>query len=70
MSKKGLHVLLQEPSDNDNDVMDSGPNIPEDPDWPWSRHFHAYIDALEQVPDDWTAIKWWGVSFVYGAILS
>lgn len=72
MSKKGLHVLLQELSDNElEDVMDgsSGLNIPaEDPDRPWSRHFHEYMDTLDQVPDDWSAIKWWGVSSIFSSI--
>jgi hypothetical protein len=62
--KKGLHTLLHEVSDNDNDATaaSAGPNIPEDPYWPWLRSFQAYLDVVEQVPDGWSAVKWWGVS--------
>jgi hypothetical protein len=61
-SKKGMRALLRELSDDEDDSTSLGPNIPEDPKQPWLRHFRAFIDAAEQVPDGWSAVKWWGVS--------
>ena len=64
-SRKGkkLRTLLRELSDNDNDeIQDSGLQVPDDPQRPWLRDYHAYIDVLEQVPEGWTSIRWWGVS--------
>jgi hypothetical protein len=61
-SKKGLHALLRELSDDEDNPTNTAPDDSEDPDWPWSRYFRAYMDVLEQVPDGWSAIKWWGVS--------
>ena len=63
--KKGLRVLLRELSDEEDNVSDSGLDVPEDPQWPWLRDFYAYMNVQEQVPDGWTAIKWWGVSEVF-----
>ena len=60
-TKGGLRALLRELSDDEDNVTDSPPGILEDPDRPWSKHFSAYMDAIEQVPDGWSAIKWWGV---------
>jgi hypothetical protein len=37
-------------------------DISEDPDQPWLQYYQAYMDINEQVPDGWSAIKWWGVS--------
>jgi len=60
---KGLHALLRELSDDEDDAMaDTGPDVPDDPQRPWLRDYRAYMDVLEQVPDGWTAIQWWGVS--------
>jgi hypothetical protein len=61
-SKKGLHVLLRELSDDEDDASDGGPNVPDDPDRPWLRYFHEYIDKPEHVPEGWSSTKWWGVS--------
>jgi hypothetical protein len=61
-SKKGLHALLRELSDDEDEIATSGHDVPEDPNRPWLRHFCAYMDAIEQVPDGWSAVKWWGVS--------
>lgn len=60
-TKRGIHILLRELSD-DEDTTDSHHGVIEDPNRPWSRHFEAYMNANEQVPDGWSAIKWWGVS--------
>jgi hypothetical protein len=61
--KKGVHVLLRELSDDsdEDDVTNYSRNTPDDPERPWLRHFREYIDAVEQVPDGWSTIKWWGV---------
>jgi hypothetical protein len=68
-SKKVLRVLLRELSDDDNDttVAIMGPTIPEDPYRPWLRSFRVYLDVVEQVPDGWSAAKWWGVSVLIQA---
>jgi hypothetical protein len=42
--------------------MDTGTDVPDDPQWPWLRDYRAYVDVLKQVPEGWTAIQWWGVS--------
>lgn len=61
-TKRGLRALLRELSDDEDNVTDSHTGVSEDPDRPWSRHFWAYMNVSEQVPDGWSAIKWWGVS--------
>jgi hypothetical protein len=43
-------------------ITDAGTSVPEDPERPWLRDFRSYLDAVEQVPDGCSAIKWWGVS--------
>jgi len=63
--KKGVHALLRELSDDEDDIMDCNPNMLDDPERPWLRHFREYIDAVEQVPSGWSTIKWWGVSLFY-----
>ena len=63
---KGLNALLRELSDDEEDVVvDTGLDIPEDPQQPWLHNYHAYMDVPEQVLEVWTAIQWWGVSKVF-----
>jgi hypothetical protein len=58
--------LLRELSDDEDDTMvDAGMDIPDDPQQPWLRDYHAYMDISEQVPEGWTAIQWWGVCFQF-----
>lgn len=60
---KGLRTLLRELSDDENDAaMDTGLDVLDDPQRPWLHDYRAYVDVLEQVPEGWTAIQWWGVS--------
>ena len=60
---KGLRALLRELSDDEEDTaMDTGLDVPDDPQRPWLRDYRTYVDVLEQVPEGWTAIQWWGVS--------
>lgn len=60
---KGLHALLRELSDDEEDSMaDTEADVPDDPQRPWLRDYRAYMDVPEQVPEGWTAIQWWGVS--------
>jgi hypothetical protein len=60
---KGLNALLQELSDDEEDTtMDTGSDVPDDPQQPWIHDYCAYINVPEQVPEGWTAIQWWGVS--------
>jgi hypothetical protein len=70
-SKKGLRTLLRELSDDDDDAgaVNTGPNIPNDPYRPWFGSFRAYLDAVEQVPDGLSAVKWWGVSVLIRDII-
>jgi hypothetical protein len=60
--KKGMCALLHELSDDEDETVNIGPNVPEDPKRPWLQHFWAFMDAVEQVPDGWSAVKWWRVS--------
>jgi hypothetical protein len=61
---KGLNTLLRELSDDDEGTtMDTGFDVPDDPQRPWLRDYHGYMDVPEQVPEGWSAIQWWGVSF-------
>lgn len=60
-TKKSLPVLLRELSDDEDTVPDNNSTAPED-DCPWLQHFTMYIDTVEQVPESWPAIKWWGVN--------
>jgi hypothetical protein len=60
--KRGVNILLRELSDDEDDVAAHNHNMPDDPERPWVRHFQEYINAVEQVPDGWSTIKWWGVS--------
>jgi hypothetical protein len=65
---KGLHALLRELSDDEDNstMMDIGldSDAPDDPQRPWLRDYHAYINVPEQVREGWSAIQWWGVSFL------
>jgi len=61
-TKKGLHVLLRELSDDEDIVTDNDSMALEDPDRPWWQHFTKYVDTVEQVPEGWSTIKWWGVN--------
>lgn len=76
---KGLHVLLRELSDDEDDIMtvtrsdtasgQSGPRLDvplaDDPQRPWLRDYRAYMDVPEQVREGWSAIQWWGVRFSF-----
>jgi hypothetical protein len=59
---KGLQALLRELSDDEDTMMDTGLDVPDDPQRPWLRDYRAYMDVPEQVPEGWSAIQWWGVS--------
>jgi hypothetical protein len=60
--RKGINALLRDLSDDEDAPASTTPGISEDPERPWALCFHAYVDAPEQVPEGWSAIKWWGVS--------
>ena len=68
IKKKGLHRLLRELSDDENDSSAPHASAPVDPDRPWYPVFCQYIDAVEQVPDGWSIVKWWGVSCFFTSI--
>ena len=63
-SRKGkkINALLWELSDDDDNTVDIGVDILSDPQCPWLQDYHAYMDVIEQVPEGWSMIKWWGVS--------
>ena len=63
-TNKGLHALLRELSDDEDDEADTGVDIPTDPRRPWLHDYCAYMDVPEQVPEGWMAIQWWGISFL------
>ena len=61
-TKSKLSTLLRELSDEeDGQSDDEGFTVPNDPNRPWLRDFRSYIDTIENVPEGWTTIKWWGV---------
>ena len=63
---KGIRALLRELSDDEEDiVVDTRLDVPDDPQRPWLQDFRAYLDIFEQVPGGWTAIQWWGVSVLF-----
>ena len=62
---KGLNALLRELSDDKEDTtlaIETELLIPDDPQRPWLRDYHAYVDIAEQVLEGWSAVQWWGVS--------
>lgn len=59
---KKMHALLRELSDDEDDALDIGLDVPDDPQRPWLQDFWAYMNVVEQVPDGWSTVKWWGVS--------
>jgi hypothetical protein len=61
-SKKGMCALLCKLSDDEDETTTMGPNVPDNPKQPWLQHFWEFMDAVEQVPDGWSAVRWWGVS--------
>jgi hypothetical protein len=67
-SHKGLRILLHELSDDEDIAADAHSGTPEDPDRPWAQHFNAYMDTIENIPEGWSAIKWWGVSHLLVAL--
>ena len=68
--KKGLCALLRELSDDEENTIDAPCDVSEDSDRPWLRYFQAYMDINEQVPEGWSAIKWWGVSVLSTPMLN
>ena len=45
---KGLHALLRELSDDEEDmVVDTGVDVPDDPQQPWLHVYHGYMDVCE-----------------------
>ena len=53
-------------NDEEDTAMDTDPGllVPYDPQQPWLQDHKAYLDVLEQVPKEWSAIQWWGVSTI------
>jgi hypothetical protein len=68
LRKTKISSLLRELSDEEDDCdADVHPGrvlstSVDEPAQPWLRDFRAYLDTSEHVPDNWTAVTWWGVS--------
>ena len=60
--KDKAHKLLRIISDDEDDALDIGLDIPDDPQCLCLQEYQAYVNVADQVPDGWTAVKWWGVS--------
>ncbi|KIL55515.1 hypothetical protein M378DRAFT_17877 [Amanita muscaria Koide BX008] len=65
--KTKLGILLRELSDDEEDTdinnADTRDLALEDPNCPWSREFHIYLDTpVETIPEGWTMIAWWGMN--------
>jgi hypothetical protein len=56
-----VHALLRELSDDEAEMMDTGLDVPGDPQRPWFQDYHAYMDVPEQLLEGWSAIQWWSV---------
>lgn len=58
-----IHGLLRELSSDD----ESGDEEPEesevDPQLPWLREFHLYLNSPTLVPNNMSIIQWWGVRY-------
>lgn len=58
-----IHGLLQELSSDD----ESGDEEPEesevDPQLPWLREFHLYLNSPTLIPNNMSIIQWWGVRY-------
>ena len=62
-AKRGkIRSLLRELSEDEDEALDIGLDIANDPQRPWLQDYQAYMNVVEQIPDGWTAVKWWGVS--------
>ena len=64
VAKKGIQVLLHELSDDKED-MDNNDDMLDNADWPWLHYFNQYINIVEQVPEGWSILKWWGTFLLF-----
>ncbi len=55
---KRLNVLLQEVSNDEDATTDDRTGMPEDLKQPWLTEFYKYLNIIEQVPDDCSAVGW------------
>lgn len=64
-----LGALLRQLSD-DEDTPVTSPLA--DPSRPWIREFNMYLDAVDELPDGMSVVRWWGVSdfLFYVAIMN
>jgi hypothetical protein len=57
-----VHVLLRElSSDEDSDDGELEESLL-DPQSPWLKEFHLYLNSATSVPKSMSIIQWWGVS--------
>ena len=57
-------MLPHELSDDEEEVPKDKSDTVADPNWPGYQDFQVYLDAIEQVSEGWSTIKWWGVSLL------
>jgi hypothetical protein len=58
----GIKSLLRELSDDEDEDIPTIPSSSDDSEKPYWREFCGYLDAIHEVPEGMTSIKWWGVS--------
>jgi hypothetical protein len=63
--KQGIKSLLRELSDDDEDGSNTAPAPSDDASKPWRAEFRRYIDAVHELSEGMTTIKWWGVSHLF-----
>jgi hypothetical protein len=57
-----IQSLLRELSDDEDEDSPTIPSSSDDSEKPYWREFRGYLDAIHEVPEGMTSIKWWGVS--------
>jgi hypothetical protein len=58
-----VYGLLQELSSDDKSGDDELEESEVDPQLPWLREFHLYLNSPILVPDNMSIIQWWGVRY-------
>lgn len=56
-----VHSLLQELSSDDESDDGELEESLEDPQSPWLKEFHLYLNSATAVPENMSIIQWWGV---------
>lgn len=59
-SKKALLRDVSSDEDEPSNPLTSASSI--DPERPWLKDFHCYLDAIHDLPDTMDIVQWWEVS--------